>query len=433
MNHAQTAYRVFVNRFPSVTQAAVRATLWSGLPLIYGKEGVIVGYNPFTLALQKNEEYIQNMSLPMRNLINIRYYLLPLETAPPGDPTPFDETEPNGGLTMDLLKQQPGIPPTRVASVEIVSYTDQSSDLPDGSLAGELMLTSDSGKTVTLPIRLGIETADWAYDGIVQIGKVNHSKPSNSQTFPAYLASVGREFQGRKYVARYNLDAGITATAVGARSLLADNGLKVESVSLIDEQSHSVSLATLLDRNELTLAFRSHTAAMWENKSVMPRAFMVHAVEFSSDAQTLSRMQQSDFRPDETLLLDEPLPLGGSNAAPQQKPNDQVQITQYQPERVVIDVNAGAPGYLVLTDSWYPGWVATIDGKDAPIVRADYIFRALAMPAGQHTVVFEYKPMSLIWGAVISGLSIIVCIGLAIIAYLRARRRLQNENHLVTT
>ncbi len=210
---------------------------------------------------------------------------------------------------------------------------------------------------------------------------------------------------------------------MGVRSFLADNGLKVESVSLIDDQSHSVSLAALLHRNELTLAFRSHTAAMWENKSVMPRAFMVHTAEVSSDAQTLSQMQQPDFRPDETLLLNEPLPLGGSNAAPQQKPNDQVQITQYQSERVAINVNASTPGYLVLTDSWYPGWVATIDGKDASIVRADYIFRALAIPVGEHTVVFEYHPASFAIGAVISGLSLIVCIGLAVAAYFRSALR----------
>ena len=224
MDATQTPYRVFVNKFPWVTQASVRATLWSGLPLVYGKEGVIVGYNPFTLALQRNESYVQNMSLPMRDLMNIRYYLLPLEAAPLGAPSPFDQNEPDGGLTLSLLHLQPAIPPTPVARVELVSYTDRSKDLPDGFMAGELLLTSGSGNLVTLPIRLGRETADWAYNGI---GNVSHSKPANSLSFPAYLASVGHEFQGSKYIARYDLGSVMTVTAVGVRSFLPDAELTV--------------------------------------------------------------------------------------------------------------------------------------------------------------------------------------------------------------
>jgi uncharacterized membrane protein YfhO len=70
----------------------------------------------------------------------------------------------------------------------------------------------------------------------------------------------------------------------------------------------------------------------------------------------------------------------------------------------------------MLTDSWYPGWVAFVDGKETPIHRADYIFRAVPLTPGEHSVVFEYRPMSLLWGAIISGLSVIACgVGVGIV------------------
>ena len=50
---------------------------------------------------------------------------------------------------------------------------------------------------------------------------------------------------------------------------------------------------------------------------------------------------------------------------------------------------------LALHDTWYPGWVAEIDGKRAPILRADVLFRGVEVPAGRHRVVFRYAPFSL--------------------------------------
>ena len=59
-------------------------------------------------------------------------------------------------------------------------------------------------------------------------------------------------------------------------------------------------------------------------------------------------------------------------------------------------------GYLVLTDAYYPGWIATVDGQPAHIERADILFRAVKVPAGQHRVEFRYQPQSFAIGAVIS-------------------------------
>jgi uncharacterized membrane protein YfhO len=69
---------------------------------------------------------------------------------------------------------------------------------------------------------------------------------------------------------------------------------------------------------------------------------------------------------------------------------------------VVIDTRTDAPGYLVLTDTWFPGWQATVDGAEQPIRRANHALRAVAVPAGRHTVEFRYAPASVRLGLGIS-------------------------------
>ena len=79
-----------------------------------------------------------------------------------------------------------------------------------------------------------------------------------------------------------------------------------------------------------------------------------------------------------------------------------------RPERVELTARLETPGWLVLTDTDYPGWQATVDGRPVEIIPANLMFRAVALPAGEHTVLFEFKPRSLQLGAVITGLALLV-------------------------
>jgi len=418
MDKRDSLYRIFETKTP-MTQAAVRAVLFTNMPILHDKQGVS-GYLP-SLAIQRNQKYLDEMSLSMRNLIGMRYYLLPLEMPPFGEPLPpwWDDFEPDGGLTPDALGAHHPIPPTRTTQIEITSYTDQTLDLPNGHLVGEITLAIETGEVITLPIRLGIETADWAYDTTTRAA---HHKPQTAESFPAYLKSIGRAFEGHKYIARYPVatsTAPLVVTSVSARSLLPVGGLNIERVLLIDETGKSTSLANLWCRNDLALVFRSHAAAMWENRDALPRAFIVHRAEIVNDDQALERLKTPCFPYDQLVLLsDVPtsalIQTEASRGDDQRHLGDQATVVEYKPERVVVNVATESAGYLVLTDSWYPGWVAWVDGRETPIYRADYIFRAVSLLPGQHTVVFEYHPASLLWGAVISGMSVLLCVALVI-------------------
>jgi uncharacterized membrane protein YfhO len=80
---------------------------------------------------------------------------------------------------------------------------------------------------------------------------------------------------------------------------------------------------------------------------------------------------------------------------------------QYDLHTVTLSVDAGQPGYLVLSDTYYPGWRATVDGQPEAIWRANYAFRAVYVPAGQHTVQFVFDPA--IWkaGLAVSGVTLL--------------------------
>src|SRR5207248_5438772 len=100
-------------------------------------------------------------------------------------------------------------------------------------------------------------------------------------------------------------------------------------------------------------------------------------------------------------------------------------ITSYRPNDITIKTS-GDGGLLTLSDQYYPGWQASIDGQAVDIVRADTAFRAICVPSGDHMVLFEYRPRSLYIGLAISivgwlALTILMITGLFV------RRRATSE------
>jgi hypothetical protein len=86
----------------------------------------------------------------------------------------------------------------------------------------------------------------------------------------------------------------------------------------------------------------------------------------------------------------------------------EVQWVDETPNTIYLQIQAGEPGWLVLADTWYPGWKATIDRVETPVLRANYLFRAVQVPAGTHQVVFSYRPLWFYLGLALTALSAVV-------------------------
>ena len=157
---------------------------------------------------------------------------------------------------------------------------------------------------------------------------------------------------------------------------------------------------------------------IYENLDVMPRAFMVYEWLYRpSVSGGVGAMEEAEFDPRQqaVIVADGPERLLGVG-------NGEVEILSYEPERIEILVNGSEAGLLVMTEANYPGWQAEIDGERAKIEQADGLFRGVVVPAGEHEVVFVFRPLSYQVGLIISLLSLILLgVGLA---YLKKARLL---------
>jgi hypothetical protein len=93
-------------------------------------------------------------------------------------------------------------------------------------------------------------------------------------------------------------------------------------------------------------------------------------------------------------------------------------LTSHSPTSLSLQITTGIPALLILSEIAYPGWQAAVDGQPAPLLRADYILRAVPVPAGEHTVELTFRPLSFAIGAMISALALIFIV---IILFLRWR------------
>jgi hypothetical protein len=137
---------------------------------------------------------------------------------------------------------------------------------------------------------------------------------------------------------------------------------------------------------------------IYENLGFLPRAFVVPRANLVADEEAALRiLADPHFDPAHQAILIGGDKLNSGNPALIEQEADgelgaAVEIVTYQPERIRLQVAVDVPAYLLLADTYYPGWEARVDGQPVPIRRADLYFRAVALEAGEHEVTFHYRP-----------------------------------------
>jgi len=147
---------------------------------------------------------------------------------------------------------------------------------------------------------------------------------------------------------------------------------------------------------------------IYENLNVFPRAFFVNNIDIENDDIKISEKILSLDLSKTIILEDQPF-LKTS------KDQGKAEIISYKPNSVKIKTSTNKDSILFLSDNYYPGWVAFIDNKETKIYRANYTFRAVSVPAGEHLVNFEYRPDSYRIGMGLSLISLVVLISSLII------------------
>ncbi len=162
------------------------------------------------------------------------------------------------------------------------------------------------------------------------------------------------------------------------------------------------------------LAYSDDDSFVYENKNPLPRAFIVHqAIQVSSPTEALAYFKNRDLNSGQIVILESDTPIPALTPGALSTASTAT-IIRENPQVVEIQTQSAAASYLVLLDTFYPGWVATVDGQETPIYRANYLARAIFLPPGEHLVRFEYRPSSFKWGLWLSLLMAIMTVVMAL-------------------
>lgn len=156
-------------------------------------------------------------------------------------------------------------------------------------------------------------------------------------------------------------------------------------------------------KDELSLIYEDDRYQIYENNTVLPRAFLVNQYEVLSDKeQILDTLFSEGFDFSKKVILEEKVGLIQSSGSA-----GMVSIQKYDLNKVSFSIKANTDSLLFLSDSYHSGWKAKVDGDNQKIYRADYVFRAVPVKKGDHIVEFEYLPGSFVYAMISSLLGIL--------------------------
>lgn len=156
------------------------------------------------------------------------------------------------------------------------------------------------------------------------------------------------------------------------------------------------------DHYKLIDEFPPHHIRIYENQRALPRAYLAHNAQIvQSGAEALKTISAKNFNYQNTVAIEGVSPSQVFKASTELAA-EPATIAKDLPNEIRAEVNSKEPGILVLTDTFYPGWKALLDGKEVPIYRTNYLFRGVIIPDGKHTVEFKYFPDSFVVGLIMN-------------------------------
>jgi hypothetical protein len=148
---------------------------------------------------------------------------------------------------------------------------------------------------------------------------------------------------------------------------------------LIFREAPQVSLPIILHQDDYWIA---------ANRNALPRAFVPHSVQVvKSDKAAIGEIASFDFDPQKTAFMTDKLNLPDTMRGT-------ASVRYDTPAKAILDVDMQTPGLVVLSDYFYPGWRAELDGTECPIYRVDLALRGFQVPAGTHRIVCTFAPAS---------------------------------------
>jgi hypothetical protein len=180
----------------------------------------------------------------------------------------------------------------------------------------------------------------------------------------------------------------------------------VRGLALIDERMPAFNTLTLTENNAIS-TIQSGDTKIYEMADTRPRAYLDCNPVVVKSEEDAWRVLPQIVRDNSNVIVDPapptPMPCGSDPGA--------VKFEQYEAENIRLMTESRFAAYLILSDTWYPGWEAWVDGQPTAIKKANGLFRAIWLPKGNHTVEFKYRNRGFETGALITLAALMVSLG----------------------
>ncbi len=308
--------------------------------------------------------------------------------------------------------------PNETTDIGFVTNMGCSPEIPDQAKVLQVQITDANGKIETQSLQTGRDTSEWAYDCPDVRPSVKHKQAKVFQTFPPEKNGIG-SCSGHTYLSQIILNHPTKIKSLELKWTGQSGVMSIFHINLINQDEQTSAAFTrgrlsldLKDSSQWKYVENIGETAVYENLQAMPRAWLVsEVINLKKKAAVLQTIRSSRlpdgsiFEPGKTALLER----GRNFKYADLQPTDFVKIDKLYDTQVKIKTETASAAFLVLSDVYYPGWQATIDGKSTRIFRTNYLQRGVKIPKGRHTVEFEFKPTSFKLGVGISAASLFIC------------------------
>ncbi|MFN8524375.1 MAG: YfhO family protein [Chloroflexota bacterium] len=323
------------------------------------------------------------------------------------------------------VRQTPGgsetfaLAPTITQAIIVVAAVEGMGEPRPGEVAATIELNDGSSAPTTVSLIAGQHVDEYlaAEPGLPSAG---YSGARVVWAGPRF-APTGTGTPARLYGAALPLERPVQVRRLVIRTELDRGRLDIHGLGLRQPDGVVRSLH-VADREKYTRVFEDQNLSILENRQAAPRVSVVGgAIRPTEGVSTLSQMSTRGWRPDREAFLE---PLGPAEARDAAVGGEvgSARVEQAEPSRVDIAAGLTSPGYVILADRYDAGWRVYVDGVESPLLRANEIARAVAVPEGQHTITFMYQPWPLRIGAAISLLSLAAVLTIAAWAAMRGAR-----------
>jgi len=302
-------------------------------------------------------------------------------------------------------------------TLTMVSVLANSGDLADGQPVAQINFITGDGRTITRELEAGRDSAEWAHERADVKQAIRHRLARIFDTRP------GDGFPVHRYWSRFDLGERVKVDRIEITNFAANASLIVSKATAYDSNDGGAYSLTQALPEHWRKVYDQDNVQIHENPRALPRAWLTPNIKLVGPDEALKTVRGEDnttFDPRQLALVEMAESPGPSENAMSGFPNGefeaapQSRVMDYEADHLTIETTADKQAVLVVSEINYPGWKATVDNAPATIYATDYLLRGVIVPPGRHHVKMRYTAPAAQTGGLISSLTLLLIVGLAI-------------------